>query len=111
MTIIHAFFALAVLCLAVTTTSAADAPATAQPEIALVGCAHIHTPDFAKRMKQNPRVKVKCVWDHDAARAKKYADELGAPVVDDVAKIWSDPQIAAVVICSETDRHLDLVLA
>jgi predicted dehydrogenase len=32
-------------------------------------------------------------------------------VVGDVNKIWSDPAIVAVVICSETNRHHDLVLA
>ena len=81
------------------------------PQIALVGCAHIHTGGFVQRIKQNPHIKVKCVWDHDAARAKRYAGELGVPVVHDLSKIWNDPQIVAVVICSETDRHLDLVLA
>jgi len=30
---------------------------------------------------------------------------------DNVHKIWSDPDIAAVVICSETNRHYDLLLA
>jgi predicted dehydrogenase len=31
--------------------------------------------------------------------------------VDDLTKIWSDAEIKGVVICSETDRHKDLVLA
>ena len=107
---IHAIFAFFAVFLAVATASAAEAPGS-PPQIALVGCAHIHTGGFVQRIKQNSQIKVKCVWDHDAARAKKYAGELGVPVVEDVAKIWNDPQIAAVVICSETDRHLDLVLA
>ena len=108
---IPTFLALIATCVLAATVTAADSPAASPPEIALVGCAHIHTPDFAGRMKKRTDVKVKCVWDHDAARAKKYATELGVPAVDDVAQIWNDPQIVAVVICSETDRHLDLVLA
>jgi predicted dehydrogenase len=56
-------------------------------------------------------VKVKSVWDHDIARAEKRAPELKAQVVADVNQIWNDPQIDGVVICSETNRHLDLVLA
>lgn len=100
---------LALIMLAATPLLAEDA---AQPVgVALVGCAHIHTPDFANRMKKHTDIKVLAVWDHDAARAKKYADQLGAPVVQDVNQIWSDPKIAAVVICSETDRHPPLVLA
>jgi predicted dehydrogenase len=79
--------------------------------MAFVGCAHIHTPGFVNLLKKRPDVKVKSVWDHDAARAEKRSKELGAQVVNDVDKIWSDPDIAAVVICSETNRHHDLLLA
>ncbi len=79
--------------------------------LALVGGAHIHTPNYVKILKNRKDVKVKCVWDHDAARAGKWANELGCPVVDDPQKIWSDAEIKAVVICSETNRHKDLVLA
>ena len=79
--------------------------------MAFVGCAHIHTPGYVNLLKKRPDVKVKSVWDHDAARAEKRAKELGAQVANDVDKIWSDPDIAAVVICSETNRHHDLLLA
>jgi predicted dehydrogenase len=79
--------------------------------MSFVGCAHIHTPGFVNLLKKRQDVKVKSVWDHDAARAEKRAKELGAQVVNEVDKIWSDPDIAAVVICSETNRHHDLVLA
>ena len=88
---------------------AADAPLT----IALVGGAHIHTPGFINLLKSRSDVIVKSVWDHDAKRATDRAHSLGpkTQVVTDVNKIWSDPEIQGVVICSETDRHRELVLA
>lgn len=79
--------------------------------MAFVGCAHIHTPGFINLLKGRKDVKVKSVWDHDLPRAQKRAGELSAQVVEDVSKIWADPEITAVVICSETTRHHDLVLA
>ena len=79
--------------------------------LAFVGCAHIHTPGFVNLLKTRKDVKVKLVWDHDRARADKCAGQLGAKTVADVKDVWSDPEIRAVVICSETNRHLDLVLA
>jgi predicted dehydrogenase len=96
--------------------SLAAAPARAEDhppaQVALVGCAHIHTPSFVKILKSHPKdVVVKYVWDHDAERAKKRAEELGAPVEADVGKIFADPAITAVIICSETDRHMELVTA
>lgn len=79
--------------------------------LALVGAAHIHTPGFIELVKTRNDFRVKSVWDHDAARAEKRAKELNAEVVGDVNKIWSDSEIPAVVIYSETNRHHDLVLA
>ena len=80
--------------------------------VALVGAAHIHTPGFIKRIKERGEaVKVKAVWDHDAARAAKAAADLNSQAVQDAAAIWKDKEIQAVVICSETNRHQELVLA
>src|ERR1035441_3473015 len=100
----------------VATLAAASLPsALAQTDkkvtLAFVGVAHIHTPSFMDLLKKREDVKVKCIWDHDAARSGKCAATTGFPVVKDVQEIWSDPDIAAVVICSETNRHFDFVMA
>ena len=79
--------------------------------VALVGGAHIHTPQYVNALKNRKSVMVKYAWDHDAARAEKRAGELGCKTTSDLKAIWSDPDIKAVVICSETTRHHDLVLA
>ncbi|MCC6424744.1 MAG: Gfo/Idh/MocA family oxidoreductase [Phycisphaerales bacterium] len=79
-------------------------------QLALVGGAHIHTPAFIKTLKSRPEFAVKWVWDHDPARASKSANELGAKVVPDAGHIWADDSIKAVIICSETNRHEELVI-
>jgi len=84
----------------------ADKPLT----IALVGGAHIHTPSFIDLVKTRSDVRVKSVWDHDAARAAKRAAALNSTVVPDVKKIWADPEITAVIIFAETTRHKPLIL-
>lgn len=80
-------------------------------QLALVGCAHIHTPGFVRRLREREDVSVRAVWDHDAARAARYAAELNAAQVEDADAIWSDATIDAVVICAETNLHESLVLA
>ena len=75
------------------------------------GCAHIHTPGFINLLNGRKDVRVKYVWDHDTARAAKRGKELKAAVVTNLNDIWSDPQVKAVVICSETNRHPALVHA
>jgi predicted dehydrogenase len=79
--------------------------------LAFVGCAHIHTPGFVTLLNRREDARVKYVWDHDEARAKKRAPHLEAQVVTDLDAIWKDPEIKGVVVCSETNRHLDLVKA
>jgi predicted dehydrogenase len=80
-------------------------------QVALMGCAHIHTPGFVRRLKERSDVEVKYVWDHKPQRAQRRADELSTQVVAEVDDIWSDSEIAGVIICSETNRHEPLVLA
>ena len=80
-------------------------------DLALVGCAHIHTPDFVRRLRQRPDISVRYVWDHDAGRAQKYANELSSPAVADLNTAWDDPAVAAAIICVETNRHEPLVMA
>jgi predicted dehydrogenase len=95
--------------------AAAVLPAVAQTKrsfaVAFVGVAHIHTPSYLKLVQNYPGVRIKYVWDHDAERAAANATKVGATVPADEDVIWSDPEIAAVVILSETNRHHDLVLA
>ncbi len=79
--------------------------------IGLVGCAHIHTPGFVKRIKSRQDVKITKAWDPNPVRSQKWGTEAGAAIVSDVAEIWDDPEITAVIICSETDRHEELVIA
>lgn len=80
-------------------------------QVALVGCAHIHTPGFVKRLKARTDVQVNAVWDHQPERAQKWAQELNTTIASDPDAIWSNPQTAAVIICSETNRHEQDVLA
>ena len=73
--------------------------------VAFVGCAHIHTPGFIQLVNSRPEIQCKSVWDHDAARAAKRAAEMGAQVAPDMAAIYADPEIEAVIVCTETNLH------
>jgi predicted dehydrogenase len=95
--------------------AAAALPAWAQADakinVALVGVAHIHTPGCIDLLKKRSDVRIRYVWDHQADRAEQRAKETGAQSVADLNVIWSDPEISAVVILSETNRHPELVMA
>jgi len=98
--------------------------------IALVGCAHIHTPGFVAQLTKHAdagKARVKYVWDPNPARAEKSAADLNsrtdsggiitelpssarAKTVTAVNKIFADPEVDMVLITSETNLHKSLVL-
>src|SRR4051794_33008032 len=79
--------------------------------LALLGAAHIHTPGFLKTIQnRSAEVMLKTVWDHDVDRGQQRADEIGARFIGDLKAILHDPEIKAVIVCSETNRHEELVL-
>jgi predicted dehydrogenase len=80
-------------------------------KLALIGAAHIHTPGFVKRIQAREDCTVEYVYDHDHTRATANAEQLEAMVIDDPSVAFADPDIAGVVICSETNRHEEFVLA
>ena len=79
--------------------------------LGLLGGAHILTPNFIERLAKRDSFRVKSVWDHDADRATRRATALGASIVPTPEALLSDPEIHAVIVCSETNRHEPLVLA
>ena len=89
----------------------AEAPAAGKTTLALVGCAHIHVPGFAKILSERPDVRVKWAWDPDPARVAKWGGAVSARTAGSVAEILADPEVKGVVILSETNRHRELVEA
>lgn len=79
--------------------------------LAVVGGMHIHTPGYLEHIKTTPGFRVKSVWDPNPQCATQRAQACGARAVGNVQDIWNDREIAGVIICSETNRHRELVTA
>lgn len=59
-----------------------------------------------------PRARIARIVDVDGARAKELAAELGVGKASaDYKDIMDDPAIQAVIVCSSTDTHADMVVA
>lgn len=82
---------------------------TTPPALAWIGAAHIHTPGFVKQAAENGLSAVG-VWDHDQERARKTAEKLACPVLS-LDELAGHAGVSGFVVCSETNRHLDLVRA
>ena len=80
--------------------------------LGFLGVAHIHTPGFINRVNERgDQFKAKAVWDSQPARASIAAEQLSCAAAADYSQILNDAGIDAVIICSETSLHLELVEA
>ncbi len=79
--------------------------------IGILGCAHIHIKDHVTFILHKKNIRVDSIWDESEERAKQYCQQLRCVFAKDPDEILSNKEISAVLICSETDQHDDLVIA
>ncbi|MCY3979353.1 MAG: Gfo/Idh/MocA family oxidoreductase [Chloroflexi bacterium] len=80
--------------------------------IGFLGAAHIHTPGFINRVNERAgELRVKAVWDTLPERANIAAEQLSCAAVADYRDIVNEAEIDAIIVCSETSIHLELVEA
>jgi myo-inositol 2-dehydrogenase/D-chiro-inositol 1-dehydrogenase len=84
---------------------------TQQLHIGIVGAGRIgrvHAETLAFRL---PESQVMAIADVNRETAQAVADRCNIPkVAESSAEIFADPQIEAVLICSSTDTHADLIV-
>jgi len=79
--------------------------------VALVGCGS-YGAEHAKFLSACPEARLHAVADLDAARAEEFRRRYGAAYgTADVARIWADPDIEAVWICTQHHTHAPLAEA
>ncbi len=77
--------------------------------VALLGASHIHTRGFADVLAGHTDVSVAAVWDPDPAIAGKYAAKFQCRTAPDAASVLGMPDLDAVIVLSQTNRHEELV--
>jgi predicted dehydrogenase len=84
----------------------------AQPVgVALLSFSHTHQEHWAKALAADPRAAIRAVWDADARRGAAAAVRHATRFESSLEDVLRRPDVQAVVICSETARHADLVVA
>lgn len=80
--------------------------------IAIAGAAHIHISTYFAWLKEHAaEVRVKGVWDDRKERSTLRAAELHTAVVETLDEILNDPEVDALLVCSETFLHGKIVAA
>jgi Predicted dehydrogenases and related proteins len=80
-------------------------------KIGVIGAGRIGTIHIQNIMKFVPDVKVKAVIDIFPEKVKEWGAKLDIPKIsDDYKDVLGDPEIGAVLICSSTDTHSNLII-
>jgi predicted dehydrogenase len=80
--------------------------------IGILSFAHGHSNVYCQMMSNKtnfPDVKLVSAWDDNPARGQASAQRYGMSLRATPAEVIDDPQVDAVIVTSETNRHVDLI--
>jgi myo-inositol 2-dehydrogenase/D-chiro-inositol 1-dehydrogenase len=83
-------------------------------QLGIIGAGRIGKLHAQNIMHLIPEAKIKILADilAEQDQIKNWAKDLGIPrITTDYRELLTDPEIGAVVICSSTDTHADLIIA
>lgn len=79
-------------------------------KIALLSAWHVHTRWFVKGLEDSGEGHICVVWDDDAVRGQKMADDLGVPFVADLDQVLAMEDVEAVMVECATTKHTEIIL-
>jgi predicted dehydrogenase len=79
--------------------------------IGFLSFAHGHTAVYADVMTAFDDTRLVAAWDDDEARGRAKCDTTGMRFSPDMRGVLEDPDVQAVIVGTETDRHADTICA
>ena len=78
--------------------------------VAMLSKWHVHAEGYAREINDSGKAKVVAVWDEDESRGSEWAGRLGADFIADLDAILARADIDAVVCCTPTTAHHDVLI-
>ncbi|MFC0189507.1 Gfo/Idh/MocA family protein [Fictibacillus aquaticus] len=79
--------------------------------VALLSKWHVHAVDYAREALDNDSITIQQIWDEEALRGRKWAQELGVPFEENIENVLSNPDIDGVIVTTPTNMHKDVIIA
>ncbi|MBS4179444.1 Gfo/Idh/MocA family protein [Lederbergia citrea] len=79
--------------------------------VALLSRWHVHADDYARNAQDNSNISIQLVWDEEAERGRKWAEELGVTFEESLEAVLSNPAIDAVIVNTPTNLHKKVIIA
>ncbi len=77
--------------------------------IGILSFAHGHAVAYCDQIATFSDAQVLAAWDSDSERARPHCERFGLQFENSAEKLLARPDIDAVIITSETNRHADLI--
>jgi len=77
--------------------------------IGILSFAHGHANVYCQVLKDFPDARLVAAWDDHAERGGAAAQRYDIPLRPSPAQVLEDPQVDAVIVTCETNRHADLI--
>ena len=71
---------------------------------------HVHAEGYAQELVGSGKATVNAVWDEDAERGAEWAKRLGCPFYADLDDLLANADVDAVVCCTPTTEHHDVLI-
>jgi scyllo-inositol 2-dehydrogenase (NAD+) len=78
--------------------------------VAMLSKWHVHAEDYASQANENANLSIKVVWDERKDRGEKWAEKLGVPFEKDLEKVFTNPDIDAVIVDTPTHLHKEIIM-
>jgi len=78
-------------------------------KVGFISTWHVHTNDYARCVKESGKAVIHSVWDEDAKRGQKWADENNAVFIADFDAFIHQKELDAVVCDAPTTMHSELL--
>ncbi|WP_442542658.1 Gfo/Idh/MocA family protein [Arthrobacter sp. KN11-1C] len=79
--------------------------------LAMLSFWHLHGKDYAQAAQEHPDTEIAAIWDEDPVRGREEAARWGARFYEDLAELFAEPEIDAVVVDTPTSAHKDVIVA
>ena len=77
--------------------------------VALVGTWHVHFGGYADEIAADNRCRITVLWDDNEEKGRAAAEKYGCDFTSDYDAMLQRPDVDAVMVCSSTDRHKEII--
>lgn len=78
--------------------------------IALAGTWHVHFKGYATEAAKNENCNIVALWDNNIENGKAAAEQFNCEFVEDYDELLARKDVDAVMVCTSTDLHKDVMI-